>query len=366
MKTCYDDEGFGAINGFVGVFMYKDYFGFQEDPFSIAPDPRYLFMSNQHQEALAHLLFGVRRPGGFVLLTGEVGTGKTTVCRCFLEQLPEESLVAFIVNPRQTAVELLASICDEFRISRPSGILSVKPLVDRINAYLLQAHAAGRNPVVIIDEAQNLKAEVLEQLRLLTNLETNREKLLQIILLGQPELREILAGKNLRQLSQRITARYHLGPLLPREIPAYVQHRLSRAGVERPLFSSAALRSLYRLTGGIPRLINLVCDRALLGASVEKQSMVGRRILRQAASELQGGEREGRLLVWINCLLALALVVVLGLIVHNFFKGRPLPGLTSATSIHTGCLPPIASPEVIAREHGNSRSGFVAVVGEAS
>jgi len=329
--------------------MYKDYFGFHDDPFSIAPDPRYLFMSRQHQEALAHLLYGVRRPGGFVLLTGEVGTGKTTVCRCFLDQLPPETLVAFIVNPRQSAIELLASICDEFRIPRPSGILSVKPLVDCINAFLLRAHAAGKNPVVIIDEAQNLSVKVLEQLRLLTNLETDREKLLQIILLGQPELRDLLGRKSLRQLSQRITARYHLGPLERREIPLYVRHRLQRAGVERPLFSRGALRSLSSLTGGVPRLINLVCDRALLGASVEKQSLVSRRILKKASGELRGEEPSRRMLVWINCLLALALIVVMGLIVRSFSQGRPASGLTTDRALRGGQL---ATPE----SGGNSRA----------
>lgn len=318
--------------------MYKQYFGFLEDPFSIAPDPRYLFLSRQHQEALAHLLYGVHRSGGFVLLTGEVGTGKTTVCRCFLEQLPPESLVAFIVNPRQTAVELLASICDEFGISRPSGFLSVKPLVDRINRFLLQAHAAGKNPVVIIDEAQNLGAEVLEQLRLLTNLETDQEKLLQIILLGQPELRDLLDQKNLRQLAQRVTARYHLGPLSAKEVPCYVQHRLKLAGVERPLFSSYALRYLYRVTGGVPRLINLICDRALLGASVEKRPLVNHGIMKQAAAELRGDESQSRLLVWINCLLALALAVVLSLIAHNFSQGRTFPSLTTGPAHQTGSL----------------------------
>jgi general secretion pathway protein A len=193
--------------------MYQSYFGLAEAPFSIAPDPRYLYMSQRHQEALAHLLYGVNGGGGFVLLTGEVGAGKTTVCRCLLEQIPESCDVAYIFNPKLTVAELLSTICAEFGIACPSGNTSVKVFIDCINAYLLDAHARGRHTVLIIDEAQNLSADVLEQMRLLTNLETNQRKLLQIILLGQPELATMLAQPELKQLAQRIIARYHLGPL---------------------------------------------------------------------------------------------------------------------------------------------------------
>jgi general secretion pathway protein A len=275
--------------------MYLDYFGLQEAPFSIAPDPRYLFMSERHREALAHLMYGIRSEGGFVLLTGEVGTGKTTVCRCLLEQLPDNCEVAFVLNPKVTSRELLATICDELGIGYPEGNQSVKVFVDRINAHLLANHAAGRHTVVIIDEAQNLGPAVLEQLRLLTNLETNREKLLQIILLGQPEFRDMLARQELRQFSQRITARYHLTPLNYTEMVSYVRHRLQVAGLApiscQTLFPSRVLRRLYRISGGVPRLVNLLCDRALLGVYAGETREVSPAILAQAAQEVLGSPR---------------------------------------------------------------------------
>ncbi len=268
--------------------MYHDHFGLEEAPFSIAPDPRYLYLSQAHREALAHLIYGVRGDGGLVLLTGEVGTGKTTVCRCLLEQLPEDVDIAFVLNPKLTTVELLATICDEFGIPYDPAMSGVKGYVDRINAYLLDAHGKNRRAVLIIDEAQNLSADVLEQLRLLTNLETSQRKLLQIILLGQPELRELLGKPELRQLAQRITARYHLGPLQREEIAAYVTHRLSVAGLRFQLFTPSAIRRLYSLSGGIPRLINLLCDRALLGAFAQGTNKVNRRLLNRAAAEVFG------------------------------------------------------------------------------
>ncbi|GKT06908.1 AAA family ATPase [Desulforhabdus sp. TSK] len=268
--------------------MYKEYFGFKETPFSIAPDPRYLFMSEQHREALAHLVFGIHSDGGFVLLTGEVGTGKTTICRCLLGQLPEKCIVAFILNPKLTVLELLSTICDEFRIPYPEGTTSVKFFVDRINAYLIDANARGLKAVLLIDEAQNLSTEVLEQMRLLTNLETDQRKLLQIILIGQPELRSVLARPELRQLAQRIIARYHLNPLTKRDMSAYVNHRLAVAGTRRELFPPAVLDRLFALSGGIPRLINLLCDRSLLGAYARNKSVVSKKILKQAAGEVLG------------------------------------------------------------------------------
>ena len=266
--------------------MYQSYFGLNEAPFSIAPDPRYLYMSQRHQEALAHLLYGVDGGGGFVLLTGEVGAGKTTVCRCLLEQIPPSCDVAYIFNPKLTVAELLSTICVEFGIVYPPENLSIKVYIDCINAYLLDAHARGRHTVLIIDEAQNLDIVVLEQLRLLTNLETNQRKLLQIILLGQPELAEMLQLDELRQLAQRIIARYHLGPLTRQEVAAYVRHRLGVAGTQRQLFSTALLGQLYRLSGGIPRIINVLCDRALLGAYVQNKERVDRATLAQAAREV--------------------------------------------------------------------------------
>lgn len=266
--------------------MYQNYFGLAEEPFSIAPDPRYLYMSRRHQEALAHLLYGVNAGGGFVLLTGEVGAGKTTVCRCLLEQIPESCDVAYIFNPKLTVEELLSTICAEFGITCPPGNTSVKVYIDCINAYLLDAHARGRHTVLIIDEAQNLSADVLEQLRLLTNLETNQRKLLQIILLGQPELAAMLAQPELRQLAQRIIARYHLGPLDRQEIAAYVQHRLGVSGAQRQLFPLALMGPLYRLSGGIPRIINVLCDRALLGTYAQSKERVDHATLKQAAREV--------------------------------------------------------------------------------
>jgi general secretion pathway protein A len=266
--------------------MYQSYFGLAEEPFSIAPDPRYLYMSKRHQEALAHLLYGVNAGGGFVLLTGEVGAGKTTVCRCLLEQIPESCDVAYIFNPKLTVEELLSTICAEFGITCPPGNTSVKVYIDRINAYLLDAHARGRHSVLIIDEAQNLSADVLEQLRLLTNLETNQYKLLQIILLGQPELAEMLSRPELRQLAQRIIARYHLGPLSKNEVASYVQHRLEVSGAVRQLFPAALMGLLYRLSRGIPRIINVICDRALLGSYSQSKERVDRATLKQAAYEV--------------------------------------------------------------------------------
>ncbi len=266
--------------------MYQSYFGLNEAPFSIAPDPRYLYMSQRHQEALAHLLYGVDGGGGFVLLTGEVGAGKTTVCRCLLEQIPESCDVAYIFNPKLTVAELLSTICAEFAIPYPADNQSIKIYIDCINTYLLDAHARGRHTVLIIDEAQNLDTAVLEQLRLLTNLETNQRKLLQIILLGQPELAVLLQLPELRQLAQRIIARYHLGPLSRQEVAAYVRHRLEVAGTQRQLFSTALMGRLYRLSGGIPRLINVLCDRALLGAYVQNKERVDRSTLSRAAGEV--------------------------------------------------------------------------------
>ena len=266
--------------------MYQSYFGLAEAPFSIAPDPRYLYMSERHQEALAHLLYGVNGSGGFVLLTGEVGAGKTTVCRCLLEQIPESCDVAYIFNPRQTVEELLATICAEFGIAVPPGNTSVKVFVDCINTYLLDAHARGRHTVLVIDEAQNLSADVLEQMRLLTNLETSQRKLLQIILLGQSELAEMLARPELRQLAQRVIARYHLGPLAKQEVADYVRHRLGVAGTQRKLFPDSLMSRLYKLSGGTPRVINVLCDRALLGAYVQAKERVDRATLKQAAREV--------------------------------------------------------------------------------
>ena len=273
--------------------MYTQFFSLKQPPFSIAPDPRYLFMSERHREALAHLLYGVGSGGGFVLLTGEIGAGKTTVCRCFMEQIPANCKLAYIFNPKLSVEELLLSVCDEFGITlapHGAGAVSVKVYVDAINRYLLASHAQTHNNVLVIDEAQNLSADVLEQLRLLTNLETNERKLLQIILIGQPELRTMLARPELEQLAQRVIARYHLGPLTEAETGSYIEHRLAVAGATASSPFPRRLTGLvHKLAKGVPRRINLLCDRALLGAYVENQPQVTPAILRRAADEVFAG-----------------------------------------------------------------------------
>ncbi|MGV3570753.1 MAG: AAA family ATPase [Ramlibacter sp.] len=269
--------------------MYASYFGLKQEPFSIAPDPRLLFMSEQHREALAHLLYGVQGGGGFVLLTGEIGTGKTTVCRSFLEQVPANVNLAYIFNPKLTVLELLETVCHEFGLPGPAQdrAATVKDYLDPLNAFLLQAHAAGRNNVLVIDEAQNLAPEVLEQLRLLTNLETSERKLLQIILIGQPELRTMIAQPELEQLAQRVIARYHLQALGEAETAQYVRHRMEACGLQRPLpFDRAALRRVHAVAGGVPRRINLLCDRALLGAYAGGRADVNRAVIDRAAAEV--------------------------------------------------------------------------------
>ena len=268
--------------------MYNAYFGFKEAPFSIAPDPRYLYMTRQHREALAHLVYGLNSEGGCILLTGEVGTGKTTVCRCLLEQIPEDANIALVFNPKVTAMELLETICDELKTDYPISNNTAKTYIDSINRFLIEANARNEKTVLIIDEAQNLDSTVLEQLRLLTNLETNQRKLLQIIILGQPELLDILSRKEMRQLSQRITARFHLNALSRTEVKGYISHRLAVAGQNTQLFPDQTIKQLYRLSKGIPRLINILCDRALLGTYVQSRTSVDTATLSTAAREVFG------------------------------------------------------------------------------
>ncbi len=299
--------------------MYAKFFGLKREPFSIAPDPRFLFMSERHREALAHLLYGVGGGGGFVLLTGEIGAGKTTVCRCFLEQIPRRCNVAYIFNPKQTVTELLRSVCDEFRIPHRTEGATVKDYVDALNEFLLQTHAVGQTNVLIIDEAQNLSADVLEQLRLLTNLETNERKLLQIILIGQPELRTMLARPELEQLAQRVIARFHLEALSLKETVQYIRHRLAVAGLSRPLpFEREALKRVHQLSRGVPRRINLLCDRALLGAYAGNKPQVDVEIVEKAAREVFDGALPADALpapavpAWRRPALALGLLAALG------------------------------------------------------
>jgi general secretion pathway protein A len=267
--------------------VYTDFFGLNEKPFAITPDPRYLYLSRRHADALAHLVYGVSESGGFIQLTGEVGTGKTTLIRSLLEQLPEKAQIALILNPQLSTREFLLSICEELSAA-PVRDDSLKALIDSLNAQLLNAHSAGRRVVLIVDEAQNLSLELLEQIRLLTNLETARHKLLQIILIGQPELREVLARPDMRQVAQRITGRYHLEPLSRDDTSAYVRHRLKVAGAQGEVFSPAALREIFRRSKGIPRLINVLADRALLAGYAIEKPRIDRGLVRKSAIEVFG------------------------------------------------------------------------------
>lgn len=294
--------------------MYLEHFKLKERPFSITPDPRFLYMSARHREALAHLLYGLGEGGVFVQLTGEVGTGKTTVCRCLLEQVPENVDIALVLNPKVTSTELIATVCDELGIEYPADNISIKSLTDVLNRYLLDAYARGRRTVLIIDEAQNLSADVLEQVRLLTNLETSTQKLLQVILIGQPELRSLLARDDMRQLSQRVTARYHLDPISRDEADAYIKHRLQICGTTQSLFNKRAIDRIQQLSGGIPRLINVLCDRSLLGAYVEGKAQVDHKVVKKAAHEVLAGDEKtskGGGLFWIAAGLTVLLLASL-------------------------------------------------------
>lgn len=303
--------------------MYNEYFGFKESPFSIAPDPRYLYMTDQHRDALAHLVYGLNSEGGCILLTGEVGTGKTTICRCLLEQIPEQAKIALLLNPKVSEIELLETICDELKIEYPDSNNSVKTYTDRIYKFLIESNRNNEKIVLIIDEAQNLDAKVLEQLRLLTNLETNQRKLLQIIILGQPELLDILAKTEMRQLAQRITARFHLEPLTKSEVKAYVDHRLAVAGQNIRLFPESSIKLLFKLSKGIPRLINVICDRSLLGTYVENQYTVNTRTMKKAAKEVFGElkkvEKNQIINQWLYPLIAITGLAAIGIVILFYF-----------------------------------------------
>jgi general secretion pathway protein A len=270
--------------------MYTSYFGLEEKPFSIAPNPDYLFMSDRHREALNHLTYGLGDTGGFVLLTGEVGTGKTTLSRHLMANLPENTQAAFILNPTLSSQELLATLCDELNIRYRKTGATLKTLTDKIQQKLLKNHSDDLNTLLIIDEAQHLQPEVLEQLRLLTNLETNTKKLLQVILIGQPELQQLLQRRDLRQLAQRITARYHLLPLNRQEVEQYLKHRLSVAKCFRNIFDKSAVSAIHKICNGIPRLMNLLAERSLINAYNSNNAVVNRKIVLQAAHDALGDE----------------------------------------------------------------------------
>ena len=293
--------------------MYGKYFSIDESAFSIAPNPKYLYLSPQHQEALAHLLYGVTRPGGFVLITGEIGTGKTTICRSLFLEIPEETDIALIINPKLNPNDLLASICDELKISYSKLHPSPKTYISKLNEHLIKTHAEGRNTILIIDEAQNLSEDALEHIRVLTNLETDEQKLLQIILIGQPELRDRLNSPRLEQLNQRITARFHLQALNPKQVKEYVRHRLKIGDGDEELFSNSNINYIYKLTGGVPRLVNVLCDRALLGAYVNRKKKITNEIIQKAARESLG-TRVKRRAVGVNWALAATLSIA-GLLV---------------------------------------------------
>jgi general secretion pathway protein A len=304
--------------------MYLRYFGLDEAPFSITPDPAFVFLSPRHRDALAHLLYGIGQggSGGFVQLTGEVGTGKTTLCRCLLEQIPEGTRIALLLNPLVTPRELLAAISEELSIDISESIDSTRLLVDGLNRYLLEAHVRGERVVVVIDEAQNLSPEALEQVRLLTNLETSKEKLLQIVLLGQPELRELLQRRDLRQLAQRITARYHLSPLGSKDTHLYIRHRMQIAGAQRNPFRRSAMNALYQRSQGIPRLINIIADRSLAAAFAKERMEVSAAMVHAAANEVQLGDRQVARVRWPSLVGAVAVLAVAALAVTSLSNLR--------------------------------------------
>ncbi|QHS10134.1 AAA family ATPase [Sinimarinibacterium sp. NLF-5-8] len=324
--------------------MYTEFFQLREMPFSITPDPAYLYLSSRHQEALGHLLYGTGQYGGFVQLTGEVGTGKTTIIRSLLEQRLPEVDVAVIHNPRQSEHEFVHSLCDELGVAYPREQPSLKTLVDALNTHLLKTHAAGRRTVLIIDEAQNLQPGVLEQVRLLTNLETAKEKLLRIMLIGQPELSVLLARPELRQLASRITARYHLTALTEAETAEYILHRLRVAGAQSAIFELSALARVHRHTQGNPRLINVVCDRALMGAYGRHARRITPAIVDQATREVMGdhpllfdprADHRWRTIerVWL-----LLLVISIGVFAYSYWWPRAQQIPSTAEPAH----PPVA------------------------
>ena len=321
--------------------MYTKFFGLNEKPFRITPDPRYLFMSERHSEGLAHLVYGVKDSSGFIQLTGEVGTGKTTLVRTLLMRIPDGVDVALILNPQLSALEFVTAICEELKIPLPDDRNSTKSIVDALNRHLLASHAQGRRTILIIDEAQNLATGVLEQIRLLTNLETAKQKLLQIILIAQPELRDKLSQTNMRQLAQRVTGRYHLEPLSRDETYAYIDHRLKVAGALGEIFDDRAKREVYRIAKGVPRVVNVICDRALLGAYSQEMRTVSPTMVRKAASEVSGEISSGAQPAWMVPAVGLltAAAIIAGVFLVSRSPAPPPAPDESATATETIALP---------------------------
>ena len=326
--------------------MYLNYFGLHEPPFSITPDPRFVHLSERHRDALAHLLFGIDKGGGggFVQLTGEVGTGKTTLSRLLLEQLPEDARIALVLNPRQNAIELLETICEELHIDVEGKRGSAKALVDALNAHLLDAYAKGLRVVLLIDEAQNLPADALEQVRLLTNLETDTQKLLQILLLGQPELREMVARPELRQLAQRITARFHLTPLDAKETGDYLRHRWRVAGGHKFPFEAKAVQRMHQRSGGVPRLLNVIAERALLAGYARDATVIDAALVDAAANEVLPPAAQQRWWPWLAAAAGLAVIALLAM----QWRDRPAPAVAPGKAVAATASPagtkPVATP----------------------
>jgi general secretion pathway protein A len=309
--------------------IYQQYFALSCEPFSIVPDPGFLYPSSQHRQAVAHLKYGLDREGGFVLLTGEVGTGKTTLTRTLIKRLPAHVRVAYVLNSTFDAADVLASICQELGIKLPKSSKTslTKNCVDALNADLIESHAEGKKTLVVIEEAQNLSPEVLEILRLLSNLETATHKLLHILLVGQPELLETLSQKDQRQLNQRVVARFHLLPLAKTDVANYVNHRLHHAGANRAIFESSAMTALYKLTQGVPRLINLICHHALLAAYATGAKTVSAKLVKAAAVEIfdieKPKQKSSGILGW-----SLIFCAVVALLATVAFYGDQYPSKT--------------------------------------
>jgi general secretion pathway protein A len=325
--------------------MYEAFYGFTEKPFNLTPDPKYLYLSPRHTEAVAHLEFGRRERGGFILITGEVGTGKTTLARYFLGGLPANTATAVVLYPALSAVELLRSILDDFHV--PVTGNSLKDHVDALHRFLLLARSEGRDVVLLIDEAQDLAADVLEQVRLLSNLETDTEKLIQIVLMGQSELRQLLERTELRQLAQRVTARYHLEPLSREEIGEYVRHRLAVAGGEGKVsFTANALDAVHQRSAGIPRLVNSLCDRALLAGFVKGLREINAGMVRLSAQEVLGSRRRpiqpSRRWTWVGTAAAIAVLLIAALALPRTLRAPEAASSPSLPAVTPA--PPSAAP----------------------